>query len=53
MQAYTQNQPSVFIACWPKRFPFAIYYELTKDIATVVAVLDCRQNPISINKRLV
>lgn len=35
-----------------KRFPFAIYYEVRNDIATVVAVLDCRQNPASITDRL-
>ncbi|MHB1360120.1 MAG: hypothetical protein ACYCWC_11135 [Rhodocyclaceae bacterium] len=35
-----------------KRFPFAIYYDLQDDIATVVAVLDCRQNPASIAERL-
>jgi len=35
-----------------RRFPFAIYYELRNDIATVVAVLDCRQNPASITERL-
>ena len=35
-----------------KRFPFAIYYELASDIATVEAVLDCRQNPESIALRL-
>jgi len=35
-----------------KRFPFAIYYDLQGDIATVVAVLDCRQNPASIAERL-
>lgn len=35
-----------------KRFPFAIYYDVRDDIATVVAVLDCRQNPASITKRL-
>jgi len=35
-----------------KRFPFAIYYDVQNDIATVVAVLDCRQNPASIVKRL-
>ena len=34
------------------RFPFAIYYDLQDDIATVVAVLDCRQNPDSITERL-
>lgn len=35
-----------------KRFPFAIYYELTDQIVTVVAVLDCRQDPGAINARL-
>lgn len=35
-----------------KRFPFAIYYDVQDDIATVVAVLDCRQNPASITERL-
>jgi plasmid stabilization system protein ParE len=34
------------------RFPFAIYYALKDDTATVVAVLDCRQNPDSITQRL-
>lgn len=34
------------------RFPFAIYYELKDDLATVVAVLDCRQNPASITERV-
>lgn len=35
-----------------KRFPFAVYYEVQDDIATVAAVLDCRQNPASITQRL-
>jgi plasmid stabilization system protein ParE len=35
-----------------RRFPFAIYYEVRGDTATVVAVLDCRQNPASITDRL-
>ena len=35
-----------------KRFPFAIYYELSGDMAVIVAVLDCRQNPASIRSRL-
>jgi len=35
-----------------KRFPFAIYYDVQDGIATVVAVLDCRQNPASITERL-
>jgi len=28
-----------------KKFPFAIYYELKKEIVIVVAVLDMRRNP--------
>ena len=35
-----------------KRFPFAIYNGVRDDVATVVAVLDCRQNPASITERL-
>lgn len=35
-----------------KRFPFAIYYETADQIVTVVAVLDCRQDPGAINARL-
>ena len=35
-----------------RRFPFAIYYDLQGDSATVVAVLDCRKNPASIVKRI-
>ena len=35
-----------------KRFPFAIYYSLRNEVVTVVAVLDCRQDPASITDRL-
>jgi hypothetical protein len=35
-----------------KRFPFAIYYDVTDDLAVVVAVLDMRRNPSTIRKRL-
>jgi hypothetical protein len=35
-----------------KRFPFAIYYRVDGDVATVVAVLDARRNPLWIRKRL-
>ena len=35
-----------------KRFPFAIYYEFADQVVTVVAVLDCRQDPDSITARL-
>jgi plasmid stabilization system protein ParE len=36
-----------------KRFPFAIYYEVNDDVVTVVAILDCRQNPGTIRTRLI
>ena len=35
-----------------RRFPFAIYYVLESDLVTVVAVLDCRRDPASIDARL-
>ena len=36
-----------------RTFPFAIYYEMEKgDIVRIHAVVDCRQNPKSIEKRL-
>ncbi len=34
-----------------KKFPYAIYYKIEDDIK-VYAVLDCRQNPKNIEKRL-
>ena len=35
-----------------KRFPFAVYYEVENGIARVVAILDMRQDPLSIRKVL-
>ena len=35
-----------------KRFPFSIYYRLTDGTATVIAVLDSRQNPVKTQPRL-
>ncbi len=35
-----------------KRFPFAIYYTIEGGTVTVIAVLDCRQDPASITERL-
>jgi len=35
-----------------KRFPFAVYYDVNGETVTVVAILDCRQNPASIKERL-
>jgi hypothetical protein len=35
-----------------KRFPFAVYYEFKDHTAWIVAVLDMRQNPVSIRSAL-
>ena len=35
-----------------KRFPYAVYCTLEDKISLVHAILDCRQNPKSIEKRL-
>ena len=35
-----------------QRFPFAIYYLVSEDIVDVVAILDCRQDPLSTDARL-
>jgi hypothetical protein len=35
-----------------KRFPFAIYYRVQKDVICVYAILDCRSNPAWIRDRL-
>ncbi len=34
------------------RFPFAIYYRVVEDRVEVVAILDCRQDPQSVESRL-
>lgn len=38
--------------CLSKRFPFAIYYSLDKELVRIHAVLDCRRNPSWIRNRL-
>jgi len=35
-----------------RKFPFAIYYDLSEGIARVIAILDMRRNPAWIRKRL-
>ncbi|MDR4509174.1 MAG: hypothetical protein MRJ65_13240 [Candidatus Brocadiaceae bacterium] len=35
-----------------KRFPFAIYYEIDKEIARIIAILDMRRNPAWIRGKL-
>jgi hypothetical protein len=34
------------------RFPFAVYYKYSEDIALVYAVLDCRREPAWIRSKL-
>jgi hypothetical protein len=35
-----------------KRFPYAIYYEFEKETVLISSVLDCRQDPSAIHRRL-
>lgn len=35
-----------------KRFPFSIYYKINDDVIYIYAILDCRQNPSRVEKRL-
>ena len=35
-----------------KRFPYAIYYRTVDEDIRIYAILDCRQNPKSIQERL-
>jgi plasmid stabilization system protein ParE len=35
-----------------RRFPFSIYYRVADEVATVVGVLDSRQNPAGIRAKL-
>lgn len=35
-----------------KRFPYAIYYQVTEQIAYVIAILPIRRNPMWISRRL-
>ena len=35
-----------------KRFPFAVYYQLEDEVIWVYSVLDCRQKPAWIRKKL-
>jgi hypothetical protein len=38
--------------CMSKRFPFAIFYDVTNETIDIYAVLDCRQDPVVIRARL-
>jgi hypothetical protein len=41
-----------FFRALSKRFPFAIYYRFQDDLVEIYAVLDCRQDPQTINSIL-
>jgi plasmid stabilization system protein ParE len=38
--------------CMSKRFPFAVFYDVTHETIDIYAVLDCRQDPAAIQARL-
>ncbi len=35
-----------------ERFPFAIYYLVTEDFIDIVAIIDCREDPDTTERRL-
>ena len=46
------NKTCGFHRMFAKRFPYAIYYEIKKAIAYVIAVLPMRRDPLWIDKEL-
>ena len=47
-----QKKFELFYWMLSKRFPFSIYYTIEEDAILIHAVLDCRQDPKSIETRL-
>lgn len=41
-----------FFRAMSRRFPFAIFYDLSGDVIDIYAVLDCRQDPAVLDSRL-
>ena len=41
-----------FFRMLSRRFPYAVFYKINSETVDVYAVLDCRQDPGSIQKRL-
>ena len=35
-----------------RRFPFAVYYSTREDLIEIWRILDCRQNPVIITRKL-
>jgi len=54
LRLYGGIHPIVFglHRCLSRRFPFAIYYRVEGEIVSIRAVLDCRRNPASHERRL-
>ena len=48
---HAKAYPGIF-RTFSAKFPFAIYYVADDDLATVVAVIDTRQNPRATRSRL-
>ena len=51
---YAGIHPQKFGFYWllSKRFPYAVYYTLNETMVSIYAVLDCRQDPKAIEKRM-
>jgi len=41
-----------FYRMFSKRFPYALYYDVSGDVASVVAVLPIRRNPVWIESKM-
>ncbi len=41
-----------YYCCPSKRFPFLIYYDISEEEVSVVAILDTRADPVRAEKRL-
>ena len=41
-----------FYRMFSKRFPYALYYDVSGDVASVVAVLPIRRNPVLIESKM-
>ena len=51
-QAGIHRKEFGFYRVFSKRFPFAIYYDISEDFARVAAILDVRRNPAWIRSEI-
>jgi hypothetical protein len=51
MAVFTKHFSAAIIV-YSQKFPFAIYYKIERHTVFVYNVLDCRRDPVWINKRL-